>query len=879
MGLVLVVLVCSVRWNTAVIFNLVILGIAAFLDGQIDQSLLTTVPDSDLLGPLDRKSIPKCVPGEGLESCVTLAYAPSGNTEVDDLVSSLAAANDPPLTMGTDVVAYADGTVLNAELLANPNTTMAALLFFENSTGGIPDPFAMINSTGPLSYTVQLNFTQALCSSGGLSTICRDLGRDIVLPLQLAVEKAVMETRLGVPVELEHSTHEFPHPPLLNPENQQLVVPMFLFTASTFIFTIFLTQVVTERENGMKNYLRTTGTGDAAYWTSWLVYHTVFVAISVLIMIYSGIALDLGVFTDNSFAVLFALLFAYEMAMTTLAYALSPIFSSTRSASGVGFMIWITFLIANLFVTATFATDDPDTITIEQTGNFILLPPSLFQKAMNDLVEATVAGEGNGITWDEFSTNKKVWPISEVVGYLIFNVFFYLVLALYLDQVLESKGGKKRSKTFCLSSAYWSGGKSTNHTEELPVPWHPDEKIDEDAAREAKRAYDAEPAEYPVVVQNLTRVFPIPGIPRFFKPKWFKPMVKKDPFVFSHVACKNISFAVGKNELFGLLGPNGAGKSTAINMMIAAMEPSGGDAMIGGGSIVSSPDAVRGKIGVCPQFDIQFDQLTGKEHLEFFCSLKGVASDQIDAEVKAKLEDVDLWEARDRLAGTYSGGMRRRLSVAIALCGDPAVVFLDEPTTGMDPSTRRGVWSLFERAKKERTIILTTHSMEEADILADRIGIVAYGKMAAIGDSVHLKNRFGAGYRLNVSLDEKNGGGAEEVLSVVQTVIPSAVQGQYTDSVSSINVPPEATRDLPAAFDALDECKAVASYSVNFSSLEDVFTRLASDARIEHQKNEEFTLLAKRYFAGDTAGVEWTDDGPVRSQQAPPLPSPPTPRK
>merc|ERR1719265_448397 len=151
--------------------------------------------------------------------------------------------------------------------------------------------------------------------------------------------------------------------------------------------------------------------------------------------------------------------------------------------------------------------------------------------------------------------------------------------------------------------------------------------------------------------------------------------------------------------------------------------------------------------------------------------------------------------------------------------------------------------------------------------------------MAAIGDSVHLKNRFGAGYRLNVSLDEKNGGGAEEVLSVVQTVIPSAVQGQYTDSVSSINVPPESTKNLPAAFDALDECKAVASYSVNFSSLEDVFTRLASDARIEHQKNEEFTLLAKRYFAGDTAGVEWTDDGPVRSQQAPPLPSPPTPRK
>ncbi|GIL63848.1 hypothetical protein Vafri_17847 [Volvox africanus] len=163
-------------------------------------------------------------------------------------------------------------------------------------------------------------------------------------------------------------------------------------------------------------------------------------------------------------------------------------------------------------------------------------------------------------------------------------------------------------------------------------------------------------------------------------------------------------------------------------------------------------------MGVCPQFDILWNELNGSEHLSIYGHIKGLPRRKVASDVASLLDKVKLTYAADQRAGAYSGGMKRRLSVAIALLGDPRVVYLDEPTTGMDPISRRYVWDIIQEAKTGRAIILTTHSMEEADILGDRIAIMARGKLRCVGTSLRLKQRFGSGYTLSVSVTSVSNG-------------------------------------------------------------------------------------------------------------------------
>lgn len=161
---------------------------------------------------------------------------------------------------------------------------------------------------------------------------------------------------------------------------------------------------------------------------------------------------------------------------------------------------------------------------------------------------------------------------------------------------------------------------------------------------------------------------------------------------------------------------------------------------------------IRSFMGVCPQFDMLWGELTGREHLRIFAGIKGLPRGQWRHVADDLLDHTKLTNAADRRSSGYSGGMKRRLSVAVALIGDPAIVYLDEPTTGMDPITRRYVWDIILAAKPGRAIVLTTHSMEEADVLSDNIAIIAKGRLRCFGSSLRLKNKFGAGFRLAVSV-------------------------------------------------------------------------------------------------------------------------------
>jgi ATP-binding cassette subfamily A (ABC1) protein 3 len=200
---------------------------------------------------------------------------------------------------------------------------------------------------------------------------------------------------------------------------------------------------------------------------------------------------------------------------------------------------------------------------------------------------------------------------------------------------------------------------------------------------------------------------------------------------------------VGDGVCFGLLGPNGAGKSTAMAVLTGDVRATRGDAIINHSSVSSDLDSVYAKLGYCPQADGLIDLLTGRETLTMYAELKGIDPTLIPQLVERFLDAFTLRPHADKQTEQYSGGNKRKLSLAVALIGAPKVVLLDEPSTGVDPVSRRAMWSIISGAKKNRAVVLTTHALEEADVLCDRIGIMVNGALQCLGTSQHLKSKFG----------------------------------------------------------------------------------------------------------------------------------------
>ena len=206
-------------------------------------------------------------------------------------------------------------------------------------------------------------------------------------------------------------------------------------------------------------------------------------------------------------------------------------------------------------------------------------------------------------------------------------------------------------------------------------------------------------------------------------------------------AVNGISFTVERGETLALLGPNGAGKSTLIRMLTTLMLPTEGTALVDGADIVKDPDTVRHAIGVIPQAMTSDLDLSCRENLLIFAKLYSVPRERRDKLISDLLEAVDLTKWADKEVKQLSGGMRRRLEIARGLVHEPRIFFLDEPTTGLDPVSRKSVWDMLERIKSERdlTLLLTTHMMDEADKLCDRIAIVDHGQLMALDSPIHLK--------------------------------------------------------------------------------------------------------------------------------------------
>ena len=209
-------------------------------------------------------------------------------------------------------------------------------------------------------------------------------------------------------------------------------------------------------------------------------------------------------------------------------------------------------------------------------------------------------------------------------------------------------------------------------------------------------------------------------------------------------AVDNLKLDIRQGELFSLLGVNGAGKTTAIKMLTCLTKPTSGDALVGGYSITKEPDRVKQLIGVSPQETAVAPNLSVKENLELICGIHGFSRDKTREKIRDLSGQFGLDPMLQRKAGKLSGGWQRRLSLAMALISEPQILFLDEPTLGLDVMARHDLWEAIRVLKGKITIILTTHYMEEAESLSDRIGIMKDGRLLAVGRAEELKNQTGA---------------------------------------------------------------------------------------------------------------------------------------
>jgi len=254
---------------------------------------------------------------------------------------------------------------------------------------------------------------------------------------------------------------------------------------------------------------------------------------------------------------------------------------------------------------------------------------------------------------------------------------------------------------------------------------------------------------------------------------------------------------------------------------VGLLNATSGRAFVGGVEIGRDVFALQQRLGLCPQFDVLYPDLTVEEHLLFYVRLKGFPQAQERLHVAQLIDEVGLSAERRRLASALSGGQKRRLSIGIALAGNPAVVLLDEPSSGLDPGSRRAVWEVIKRAREHRCFLLTTHSMEEAEVLCTRIGIVVSGQLKCLGTSRHLKTRFGQGFKLDVICDPMEKQAAD---TFVRTVVPEATLAIASDSFLSYQAPK--TIQLSKVFIKLESQKrlhGIINWGISQANLEEVF--------------------------------------------------------
>ena len=295
-----------------------------------------------------------------------------------------------------------------------------------------------------------------------------------------------------------------------------------------------------------------------------------------------------------------------------------------------------------------------------------------------------------------------------------------------------------------------------------------------------------------------------------------------------HTAVNGISFDIQEGEVFSLLGPNGAGKTTTISMLSCLLQPTDGDALIGGHSIRKEPMEVKKIIGVVPQEIALYEDLSARENLTFWGQMYGMGGGRLKQRVNGVLEQIGLADRANERVKTYSGGMKRRVNIGVGLLHSPRILYMDEPTVGIDPQSRRNILdSVKELNRQGMTVLYTTHYMEEAEELSNRVGVIDHGNLIAVGTQHELTQMVGEneGLRLHMADDRD-----PEPLVAVLLELPCVFQASAGNH-EVVLVVPEAEEAIPAVISITDKMNyKLRSVDIEEPNLEAVFLHLTGRA-------------------------------------------------
>jgi len=618
--------------------------------------------------------------------------------------------------------------------------------------------------------------------------------------------------------------------------------PVIFFCSSMVIFIDLLNSVVSEKETKVRYSMEMMGLKRSVYWVSWIILYAILLFINTVATIVFGRLLGYAFFSNTDIMVLVLTFYGYGLAMEALGLFITSLVKRSKVAVLIGIatliigFLFISVIFADSSITYLFWHKDIDPI-YRRIGSY-LIPFFNFGKMFIDIsgrssnsynyITQTVV-KGKGMKYDDLfekpesirdikSDYDDMEPTVDAFYYYLLNILIYIILAIYMDNVRPNEYGKRKSYIYFLKPSYWkSSNKELDSREWLAetLKKYPHKinvkELDDDVRTHFRNSCNPDFEEdAPVRVINLRKEF---GVGRDKK-----------------IAVKNTCLTIGKNKVVALLGQNGAGKSTTMNIISGLSEPSSGDVLVMNKSVSTNSSGVQRELGICPQADILFKDLTAMEHLKLYAGIKGAINClALDDILISRLKAVQLYTVKDALSKTYSGGMKRRLSMIIATIGDPNVILLDEPTTGMDPVNRRYVWKFIEEFKQGRCVLLTTHSMEEADALGDEIVIMSRSVVKAIGNSIHLKNKFGNGYRISILVNEEEN--IERVKEIAKEMVPGIILADDSAGALIYQFSYEQKDLIPKFVQYLDENpdKYINTWGMSQTTLEEVFLTVIHD--------------------------------------------------
>lgn len=537
----------------------------------------------------------------------------------------------------------------------------------------------------------------------------------------------------------------------------------------------YLIELVRERQYMMKDMLDISGLMNISYWTSYVVMIMVNGLFSIAFIL--AFLRAVTVFDDRRIGPYAALMSVYVFGSGAFAMMFGFLVPRSEYYGLPIFIFTVAFTVCGAYMGIA------NNISASLKLFFCFLSPSVgLTMGVLDIENYLYYNDGN-MDYSFVNENKAYPSLASVLGITVVSGIFYILMTLImpLDWLFE-----RRTDTSLFAAA---------KMDEVKYPCDMEEEEGQDQRNRLLQ------------VNNLAHIYPD-----------------------GTNAVKDMSFNVREGEVLSFLGANGAGKSTTMNMLCGTLEATIGDALVNGYSITAQKVYARRNLGIAMQKDVIWDDINVEDHLMLFGRLRGLHGQQLRTAVADMLQSLGFPEKRHSLAGTLSGGQKRRLCVGLAMVGGSSVVYLDEPTAGLDPVSRRQLWELVQKNRAGRAILLTTHFMDEADVLGDRIAIVKEGRLRAIGSSRFLKERFGLGYMLRMSMREN-----------ADNDLVRGMVGQYIKDVSvasaagtefSLRLPRNAVSTFPSMLERLENesnSLGVVSYGIETTTLEEVFMRIVNE--------------------------------------------------